>query len=84
MSDELERMRQEPVVQFVTERTETSRLFLIYSIIEIEYRNKYGLISALSFGKGQVLACPILADFRKSYFLEVPRLRPFVLLGRAI
>ena len=62
---ELERMRQEPVVHFSTEyfvtiRPETSHLFLISSIMEIEYRDKYGIISVLSFGKGQVLVCPIV------------------------
>ena len=73
VSGELERMREEPIVHFSTEyfvtiRPETSHLFLISSIMENEYRDKYGLISVLSFGKGQVLLCPILSDFRKSYF----------------
>jgi len=89
VSGELERMRQEPVVHFSTEyfvtiRPETSHFFLISSIMEIEYRDKYDLIFVLSFGKGQVPVCPILPDFRKNYFLEVSRLRPFVLLVKAI
>jgi hypothetical protein len=74
VSEELERMRHEPVVRFYTEhsvtvRKEMSRLVFISSVIETEYPNKYGLICVLSFEIGELIFYPTLSDFRKSYVL---------------